>query len=433
MNVDDFLEQDVSRRRFLSQGAAGVAAGVVGMGRSASADESPSKIVRLGVIGVRSQGKTLAVECARLPGARIVSVCDVDEKVRARAAAAVEESQHLAPRQAGDFRRLLDDPEIDAVVIAAPDHWHAVMTVLACEAGKDVYVEKPVSQTIREGQAMAAVADRQGRVVQCGLQQRSGEHFQSAVEFVQSGKLGSVRLAKAWSVHRRQSIGRKLDEMPPPGVNYDLWLGPATEQPYSGNRFHFNWRWNWEFGSGELGNWGVHLLDVARWGLNVGLPDRVAASGGSFYFDDDQQTPDTLSVSYSYPESTIVWEHRLWSQQGNEGRSAAVAFCGDKGTLVVDRSGWKVYGCRESHFAGASELRAAHLIDFLDAVRTRRSPACDIQVGHQSSALGHLGNVAYRLGREVAFDPETESFPDDPDAAALLSREYREPWSLPEV
>ena len=433
MNVDDFLEQDVSRRRFLSQGAAGVAAGVVGIGRTATAEDSPSHIVRLGVIGVRSQGKTLGVECARVSGARVISVCDVDESMRARAAVAIEESQHSAPKQAEDFRRLLDDPEIDAVLIATPDHWHAVMTILACQAGKDVYVEKPASQTIREGRAMIAAAEQHGRVVQCGLQQRSGDHFRSAVEFVQSGQLGTVRLAKAWSVHRRQSLGHKPDGPPPPGVNYDLWLGPAAEQPFNVNRFHYNWRWNWQFGSGELGNWGVHLLDVARWGLDVALPGRVAASGGSFYFDDDQQTPDTLTVTYSYPDAAIVWEHRCWSQHGNEGRSAAVAFFGDQGTLIVDRSGWKVYGCRESHFAGASELRQAHLVDFLDAVRTRRFPACDIRTGHISSALCHLGNAAYRLGREIVVDPETETFSGDSETGLSLDRQYRQPWALPVV
>ena len=202
----------------------------------------------------------------------MVSVCDVDESMRSRAAVAVEEAQHAMPRQIGDFRRMLDDPAIDAVVIATPDHWHALMTVLACQAGKDVYVEKPVSHSIAEGTAMLAAAEKHGRIVQCGLQQRSGAHFQSAIDVVRSGQIGNVRLAKAWSVHRRQSIGRTVDGSPPQGVDYDLWLGPAPQQPFNSNRFHYHWRWNWDFGTGELGNWGTHLLDIARWGLESSFP-----------------------------------------------------------------------------------------------------------------------------------------------------------------
>jgi predicted dehydrogenase len=435
MDIHEFLDRDINRRRFLGQGAAGaagMAASAVGIGQ-ASASDSRSQQVRLGVIGVRSQGKALALAAAESPGVRVVSVCDVDESLRGRAAEAVTEVQHAQPRQVGDFRRMLDDPEVDAVVIATPDHWHALMTILACQAGKDVYVEKPISLTITEGEAMLAAADRHDRVVQCGLQQRSGEHFRSAIALVHGGEIGRVRLAKAWSVHRRQSIGLKTDGTPPAGVDYDLWLGPAPERAFNANRFHYHWRWNWDFGTGELGNWGAHLLDVARWGLQVDFPERVAASGGRLYFDDDQQTPDTLNVTYSFADATIVWEHRLWTQHGNEGRSAAVAFYGDQGTLVVDRSGWKIYDRSDSLTARASELKQAHLLDFTRAVRTRRSPSCDLETGHISSALCHLGNIAYRVGHEVAFDPQQQRFLNDDAADALLTRTYRSPWELPRV
>jgi predicted dehydrogenase len=435
MDIDEFLKRDINRRRFLGQGAAGaagMAVSAVGMGH-ATASDAPSEHLRLGVIGVRSQGKALALAAAESPGMRVVSICDVDESLRGRAAEAVAEVQHAPPRQIGDFRRMLEDPGIDAVVIATPDHWHAVMTILACQAGKDVYVEKPISLTIVEGEAMLAAADRCDRVVQCGLQQRSGEHFRSAVALVHSGEIGRVRLAKAWSVHRRQSIGRKTDGTPPAGVDYDLWLGPAPERAFNANRFHYHWRWNWDFGTGELGNWGTHLLDIARWGLQVSYPTRVAASGGRLYFDDDQQTPDTLNVTYSFDDATIVWEHRLWTQHGNEGRSAAVAFYGDAGTLVVDRSGWKVYDRSDSLTARASELKQAHLLDFARAVRTRRPPSCDLATGHISSALSHLGNIAYRVGHEVAFDPQRHRFVGDDAANSLLTRTYRTPWELPRV
>lgn len=433
MDIDEFLKRDINRRRFLGQGAAGaagMAASAVGIGHAAASD-ARSEQVRLGVIGVRSQGKALALAAAESPGVRVVSVCDVDESLRGRAAEAVAEAQHAQPRQVGDFRRMLDDPEIDAVVVATPDHWHALMTILACQAGKDVYVEKPISLTIAEGEAMLAAADRHDRVVQCGLQQRSGEHFRSAIDLVQSGEIGRVRLAKAWSVHRRQSIGHKADSTPPAGVDYDLWLGPAPEQAFNANRFHYHWRWNWDFGTGELGNWGTHLLDIARWGLQVDYPRRVAASGGRLYFDDDQQTPDTLNVTYTFDDATIAWEHRLWTQHGNEGRSAAVAFYGDQGTLVVDRSGWKVYDRSDSLTARASELKQAHLLDFARAVRTRRAPSCDLETGHISSALCHLGNIACRVGHEVTFDSRRQQFVDDDAANALLTRTYRSPWELP--
>ncbi len=342
----------------------------------------------------------------------------------------VETLQGHAPQLLTDFRRLLDDSSIDAVVIATPDHWHAPMTILACQAGKDVYVEKPVSHSLAEGPAMIAAAQACRRIVQAGLQQRSGGHFRTAIEYVQSGKLGSVHLAKAWTVHQRKSIGFKKDVSVPAGVNYDLWLGPASARPFNPNRFHYNWHWFWDYGTGELGNWGVHLLDVARWGLGVDLPTQVSAAGGKHHFHDDQQTPDTLLVNYTYPGKTITWEHRLWSAHGMEGRSAAVAFCGERGTLIVDRGGWKVYGQKESLATGASDLLEPHLRNFIDCVKSRDIPACSIETGHVSSALCHLGNIAYRRGQSIQVNPTTGALVNDPAASQLSRREYRAPWNV---
>ncbi len=439
MNVDDFLKRAVNRRQFLGSSAknAAVAAGMVGLAgatavAASSARATASERVRLATIGVRNQGKSLTSHLATLPDVEIVALCDVDESLRPTAMSAVSEGR-ATPRWESDFRRILDDPSIDAVVIATPDHWHAAMTILACQAGKDVYVEKPVSHNVREGQQMVSAARRFGRVVQSGLQQRSGTHFQSAVDFVRSGKLGAVHLAKAWTVHRRKPIGRKRDSSPPDGVDYDLWLGPAPARAFNANRFHYNWHWFWDYGTGELGNWGTHMLDVARWGLGVGLPTRVSATGGRFHFDDDQETPDTLVVQYAYPRATIVWEHRLWSTHGVEGRSAAAAFYGELGTLVVDRGGWKVYDFAETIASDSSEQPIAHLRNFVDCVKSRSRPAADIETGHISSAMCHLGNIAYRVGREVTFLPETTTFPGDRDASLLLSRSYRAGWELPSV
>lgn len=431
MKPDELDNHELTRRRFLensARNAAGVAAGMVGLGSAARGAGSPAERLHVGVIGLRTQGRDLALGLAGLPDVRVVAVCDVDEALLGEAASLLAEHQP-APAAHRDFRRLLDDRTIDAVVVAAPDHWHAPMTVLACQAGKDVYVETPVSHHIAEGARMVAAARRFGRVVQSGLQQRSGAHFRSAVELVRGGEIGTVRLARAWVVHRRKSIGAKPEAAPPAGVDYDLWLGPAAHRAFQPNRFHHNWQWFWDYGSGELGSWGVHLLDVARWGLGVGLPLRVAATGGQYHFHDDRETPDTLSVQYSFPRASIVWEHRQWSNHGVEGRSAAVAFYGDNGTLIVDRGGWKVYGRRDSLTADASELQTAHLRDFVDSVRERRTPRADIEVGHLSSTLCHLGNIAYRVGREVAFDPGALNFGWDGEANALLAAEYRAPWS----
>lgn len=433
MNLDEFIRAEGNRREFLgssAKNAAGMAAGVVGLSGSVARASSPNDRVSVGVIGVRGQGRLLATGLAGLPEAAVTAVCDIDESVLQTAASEVAGIQGSAPRRERDFRRLLDDRSLDAVVIATPDHWHAPMTILACQAGKDVYVEKPVSLTLAEGGEMLAAAARHSTIVQCGLQQRSGAHFQSAVELIRSGKLGRVRLAKAWTVHSRRSIGKKKDVPCPEGVDYDLWLGPAPAQAFNPNRFHYNWRWFWDYGTGELGNWGVHLLDVARWGLNVDWPNRVSATGGKFHFNDDQQTPDTLMVNYSFGDKAITWEHRQWSRRGPEGRNAAVAFHGDQGTLIVDRGGWKVYDHAENLTAESSELAVTHLRNFLDSVKHRTTPVCDLATGVISSGLCHLGNMAYRLGREVQLDPQRLSFGSDTEAAALAQREPRAGWEI---
>ena len=427
----------INRREFLgasAANAAGLAAvGVVGMTSLATAKASPGERITVGIIGVRSQGKTLAGLLAGFPDVDVAAVCDIDAGLLPLAAGEVEARQGYAPQAFGDFRRLLDDHSLDAVVIATPDHWHAPMTILACQAGKDVYVEKPVSHSLAEGPAMIDAAARNHRIVQAGLQQRSGEHFRSAVEYVQSGRLGNVHLAKAWTVHQRKTIGFKKNVAAPAGVNYDLWLGPAPSRPFNPNRFHYNWHWFWDYGTGELGNWGVHLLDVARWGLEVDLPSQISAAGGKHHFHDDQETPDTLLVNYAYPGKTITWEHRLWSSHGLEGRSAAVAFCGERGTLIVDRGGWKVYGQKETATAGPSDLLEPHLRNFVDCVKSRVVPACSLETGVVSSALCHLGNLAYRLGRTISVNPASGALVDDMAARSIARREYRAPWVLPLV
>lgn len=449
MKTADFLRKELSRRQFLgssAKNAAGMAAGMVGVGLAAtSAHAAPHERVNLGIIGVRGRGKTLAEAFAGLPQAEVVTVCDVDESIVRETANSVAEIQGRTPKRQSDFRNVLDDSRVDAVVIATPDHWHALMTILACQAGKDVYVEKPVSHNLREGEAMIAAAKQSGQIVQCGLQQRSSEHFRSAIDYVRSGKLGQVHLAKAWSVNRRKPIGSKSTAPVPEGVNYDLWLGPAPDREFQPNRFHHNWHWFWDYGAGELGNWGVHMLDVARWGLNVEWPEIVTANGGKHAFHDEQETPDTLFVNFQFsagsrgrnhqpsaPKS-IVWEHRLWTNHGIEGRSTAVAFYGERGTLIVDRGGWKVYGTREAPSAQPADQLKPHLVNFLEAVKTGAPLHCDLATGHVSSGLCHLGNIAHRTTGHLLVDPLDADFGLPANAAHLLTREYRSPWELPTI
>ncbi|MGQ0635995.1 MAG: Gfo/Idh/MocA family protein [Planctomycetaceae bacterium] len=428
-------DRPLNRREFLGSSAlnaAGVAAGVVGWTALSGAAVPAGTLerVRVGVIGVRNQGKQLAMALAALPDAEVATLCDVDASLLAVSAQAVADRQRTAPKRESDFRRVLDDRTVDAVVIAVPDHWHAAMAALACDAGKDVYLETPATHALDQGQKLLPFTAARGRVVQTGLQQRSGAHFQTAIDYVQSGKLGQVSLVKAWTVHQRKSIGLRKEGQPPEGVDYDLWLGPAAARPFQPNRFHYNWHWFWDYGSGELGNWGVNLLDVARWGLGVEYPERVSAAGGKFHFHDDQQTPDTLHVAYTYPHATITWEHRLCSSQAPEGRSAAVAICGDRGTLIVDRGGWKVYGQTDVQASDGADLLATHLRNFIDCVKSRQLPAASLETGIVSSALCHLGNIAFRSGRNLHVNPATGTIAGDPLAAELALGKSRPQWAL---
>jgi len=415
MNVDEFKRREVSRRQFLgrsAQQAAGVAVGVVGLtGVAAGAAKSAgaTERVTLAVIGVRNQGRQLAQHLARLNGVEIRALCDVDESQFAPAVREVTDAGQRAPELVRDFRQILDQPDIRGVVIATPDHWHAPMARLACLAGKDVYLESPPTHSLAEDADLLEIVRNSSQVVQVGLQQRSGAHFQSAIAFVQSGQLGRVRLARAWIVHRRKNIGRRGPVECPAHIDYAAWLGSAPARPFQPNRFHFNWRWFWDYGGGELAHWGVHMLDVARWGLDVSVPQRVSAVGGKYSFDDDQETPDALSVQYDFGDRSILWEQRLWSAHGVEGRSSGVAFHGDQGTLVLDRGGWKVYDHGEVVASDCSDQLGTHLQNFVQCIRTRESPTADLATGLASGALCHWGNQSYRQGCEIR--PAAESSP----------------------
>src|SRR5258708_28952781 len=299
----------MNRRYFLQSAILGAAAAKPG--------KSAADKVTIAIMGIRGRGRALAGLFSSLPDVNVACLCDVDPNVYERAAKAVEASHRQRPPLVADVRRILDDKSIDALVIAAPDHWHAPATILACDAGKDVYVEKPASHNLREGRLMIAAARRNNRIVQLGTQSRSRASTQKAIEYIKSGKIGKVVAAKAWHVQRREDIGHKPDSAVPPGVDYDTWTGVAAAMPFNENRFHDNWHWNWNYGTGEAGNDGVHQMDIAAEALRVDTPTEASGSGGKLFFDDDQQTPDTINVTYNYPgNKLLIFEMRIWAPYG---------------------------------------------------------------------------------------------------------------------
>ena len=404
----------LSRRQFLDSGArnaAGVAAvGVGALALSETTQAAQPQKIRVGVIGVRNRGAVLATQMAALPQGEVVVVCDVDQNQFSQVVSKVSEAQDTAPETETDYRRLLERNDLDVIVVATPDHWHLKMATEVLQSGKDLYLEVPVTRTREEAvQLMQLRQQFPERVIQTGLTQRSAPHFQSAVAAVHSGAIGHVPLAKAWTTHSRRSIGKMKSQPIPPGIDYSAWLGDSGEVPFQANRFHYNWRWFWEYGSGELGNWGVHLLDTALWGLELTEPLRVSSVGGKFHFQDDQETPDTQQVFYDFGDKTITWEHRQWSHQANEGRSAGVAFYGDKGTLIVDRGGWKIYGQKQGDSQEGRDATELHCENFLNSVISRDATNAPLEVASLASNLCHWGNQAHSERREIILAAEKDT------------------------
>ncbi len=398
-----------------------------------------NEIPALALIGGRNQGRGVAKRAIEA-GGRITTFCDLDPAVLAKVTPELERAQGRAPSTTDDYRRVLDDKNIDAVIIAVPDHWHARMAIHACQAGKDAYVEKPFSQTIEEGHLIRDAARKYGRVMQVGTQRRSMEHIAAAVDYVASGKLGKVCLIKAWMCQVRPSIGNPADSAPPRGVDYDRWLGPAQLRPFNINRFHYNWRFFWDYGNSELGNQGVHMLDVAIWGIQKlrgvqnCLPRRVSGASGIYWLKDAKEVPDTQTLTYDYGDLMLVWELRSFGKQDPlEGTEAGTAFYGTAGTLIVDGEGWRVEGADGSRGPSMKYSGGGHERNFLECLKSRARPNSDVEIGRLSTTLCHLGNICCHLGRDVAFDSKAEDFGDDRAANAYLTKRYREPYGLPRV
>jgi predicted dehydrogenase len=420
------MQHHVTRRDFLRQSTlAGLAATTVSLDVLGAGDR-----IRLGFMGVNGRGSDLARSFARFSDVEIAMIADVDERAVAKGQQAGSTGARPTPKAVKDFRSILDEPSVDALVIAAPDHWHAPATILACAAGKHVYVEKPVSHNAREGELAVAAARKFNRVVQVGTQRRSMPRIIEAMEQVRGGAIGQVRFARGWYNNTRGSIGRGKTVPVPSWLDWELWQGPAPERPFRDNIVHYSWHWFWHWGTGELGNNGIHALDVCRWGLGVTFPRRVSSGGGRYHFDDDQESPDTQVVTFDFGDRAISWEGRSCQRHGYEGSPFGAAFYGDRGTLVTDGAAYTVFDAEDKpapKVAGSGD-DAPHLRNFLDCIRDGRRPNADIEEGHASTALCHLGNIAWRVGRTLNCDPQTGRIQGDRKAAQLWSREYRRGW-----
>ena len=434
-----------SRRDFvktLAAGTAGVALSTpaASYARIIGANER----IGVGMIGMGRMARGHLGALLDQPDAQVRILCDVYEPNLRWAAARAPEAQTNT-----DFRAVLDHPDVDAVFVAAPDHWHALPTVMACDAGKDVYVEKPSSVYIAEGRKMVEAARRNNRIVQVGTQQRSGEHFQYAVELVRSGRLGPISFVRSWNYGNTypDGIGHPPDSDPPPGLDWDLWLGPASDRPFNANRFgvflddngnYTRWasfRWFWDYAGGMMTDWGVHLIDIVQWAMDVDYPEAVATMGGKFYLEDNRETPDTIQATYQYPGFVCTYENRVCNGHALEGHGYGIMFHGAAGTLFIDRAGFEVMPEADSDLMPMQAQRVGnshrrHVRNFLDCVKTRQQPISDIEIGHRSSSTAILGNIAYRAGRRIAWDGEKEEVVGDADANVLVAYHYRDPWTL---
>lgn len=400
--------------------------------------------VKVAMMGVNSRGKVLADQFAKQLNCEVLYVCDVDSRAADKCIDSVADLQNNRPKAAKDFRKALEDKELDALVVAAPDHWHAPAAILACAAGKHVFLEKPVSHNPHEGELLVAAASKYNSVIQVGNQRRSWSVVVEAIQDLHTGLIGRPYFAKAWYANNRPSIGTGKVTAVPSWLDYDLWQGPAPRQAYKDNILHYNWHWFWNWGTGEAGNNGTHMIDLARWGLGVDYPIRVSSGGGRYRYKDDWQTPDTQTVTMDFNNNTsIVWEGRSCNDHPIEGSSVGVIFYGEMGSLVILGNAFIAYDIRNKvlkevtseyiidplDFMNPSEnLDEFHIRNFLDSIRKKAIVNADILGGYKSSLLCQLGNIALRTGNTLHIDPTNGHIKNDPAASKLWSREYQPGW-----
>jgi len=404
--------------------------------------------IGIGVIGLGHQGRFNLGSFMRTKQVDVIALCDVWDVSLGETLAEIDLTSERV-KTYKDFRRVLDHKDIDAVLVVTPEHWHAIPTIMACEAGKDVYVEKPLSLTLHEGRKMVEAADKYHRVVQCGTQQRSGEHFRKVVELIRNGRIGRVTQVETWilsgaSVHTLYSDHPDSD--PPAGLDWDMWQGPALAHPYNRAR-HITWNWWWQTGGGQLTNWGVHLIDIVQWATGADAPQTVSASGGRFVSPGFYEEPDTLSVTYQYP-GTVVNESGFLVRfcdhpgRGPDGHPYGIQFFGTQGTLFVDREGYTIWPLDLGHDPGegfgsmaaesgdGTPQHQPHVENFLECIRSRKKPTSDIETTHRSTSTCLMGNISYRVGRKLRWDREKEEFIGDDEANKMLTKEYRKPWEV---
>jgi predicted dehydrogenase len=451
------MSESIDRREFMKlAGTAGVGLGVAGsIGSMAAAGpttprrhgQSANDKVTMAVIGTNSRGLALAEMLVGLPNVEVSYVCDVDDRAIAKGIDVVRKRQKNDPKGRKDFRRALEDEALDGVAIASPDHWHAPMSILALSAGKHVFVEKPCSHNLREGELLVEAVRKHRRVLQMGAQRRSFPNMQQAIKAIHEGIIGRAYFGRAWYVNSRTSIGRGQPAPVPAWLDYELWQGPAPRRPYRDNLIHYNWHWFWHYGTGEALNNGTHEVDVCRWALGVDWPVRVTSNGGRYHFDDDWETPDTQVIAWDFPGGqTIAWESRSCNDYPLEGLGRGVLIFGTNGSALLDGNNYTIFDARrqvvrdvrsrDTQADRANTLSSTglaldqlHVKNFIEAVRTGTPPSDPVEEGHKSVGILHLGNIAWRVRRELDCDPATGRPLNDAEAMKLWGREYEPGWA----
>ncbi|WP_018619608.1 Gfo/Idh/MocA family protein [Spirosoma luteum] len=451
MNNLQSASSDDTRRTFIKKAITGTAvlsAGGVLPGFSARSYArilGANEKVRVGMMGVNSRGLALAGNFALQPNCEVISVSDVDSRAADKCLATVGKIQQSTPKNQPDFRKALEDKDVDALVIAAPDHWHAPAAILASKAGKHVYLEKPCSHNPHEGELLVAVAKKYKNVIQMGNQRRSWPNVAQAIREVQSGIIGRPYFVKGWYTNNRPSIGIGKEAPVPSWLNYDLWQGPAPRRAFKDNILHYNWHWFWHWGTGEALNNGTHMLDLMRWGLGVTYPTKVTSSGGRYRYQDDWQTPDTQVISLEFPNNTaMTWEGRSCNGRTVEGTSVGVIFYGETGSVLIESgNSYKVFDLENklvkavkndlvidprNKMDPSQALDAIHIQNFFDGIKKGTPLASDIVGGHQSTLLAQLGNIALRSGGMLTIDPANGHIKNNPEAEKLWQRDYQKGW-----
>ena len=441
-----------SRRKFLQHSATLVGGSLLAPAAATTSfaifkgGTRPGDQLNIGAIGINGMGWADTTAALKIPGVNLVAVCDIDQNVIARQLKSLAKMGKDASKVKayGNFRDLLANKDVDAVIIGTPDHWHALIMMEACAAGKDVYCEKPVGNSIGECRVMVRAQQHYNRVVQCGQWQRSEQHFRDAVDYVQSGVLGNIRTVKVWCYQGWMKPGPVVpDSAPPQGVDYQMWLGPAPLRPFNASRFHFNFRWFWDYAGGLMTDWGVHLLDYGLLGMNAPVPKSVAALGGRFAYPDlYEETPDTLTTLYEFDHFNMVWDSAMGIDNGSYNRDHGIAFIGNNGTLVLNRQGWEVLEEKQSKnkvskpFAPVTDSGIdKHMLNFVGVVKSRKLEDlhCPIQAGAHVATVAQMGNIAYRSGQKLVWDASADQFTDDAINKQYLMKEYHNGYRLPDV